>query len=286
MPAGQYAVLRYIPDPARDEPINVGLIANGPAGAVYKTNTEALERVRKTDPFIDRDTLHHLTDHMEQLISGAVQLPSATGWDRVEPWQPEFLAAICRRVPERFVVGQARFIDYADESLDAMTTAAAELVGRLVKPVAGTPVFVRRDPQAPAAQLKRHLRALIKSGLIREEPPVQGGLSKRLRHPDFRYELPNGESVIVDTVKLTSTLPWLLSQTADAVAFQLLDIVGDNRRRTHVIAVVDSPEIKGEAFTEAVQSLRAVAEEVILDGRDIAVAQKLASRMRKAVAPD
>ena len=262
MPAGTYAVVRYIPDPARDEPINIGIIATGPAGAAFATDSAALERMRLLDPYVDPDSIAHIQEYLARLMDESVITVSASGVTEVQPWQPEFLQAVASRLPERFTLGRSLYIEYADESHDALTAAAKDLADRLVKP-ATRPARFPRDAGAPFEQLKRHFRDAIKHGLIRERPALQGA-THRVRHPDFSYTASDGTLVVIVTVKLSQRLEHVVSTTADAKAFELYDLM---QRRSEnpvrAIAVVEQPAEPTEAFAEAVRSIKFVASETV-----------------------
>ena len=90
MPAGTFAVVRYIPDPARDEPINVGIIATGPAGAVFRTDDKAWARIRGSDMHVDPDTLGHAQEYLEAMTSHSVLVLKADGIHEIQPWDDSF----------------------------------------------------------------------------------------------------------------------------------------------------------------------------------------------------
>ncbi|MGD9891155.1 MAG: DUF3037 domain-containing protein [Dehalococcoidia bacterium] len=152
MPAGTYAIVRYIPDPARDEPINIAVIASGPAGAVFKTDPVALDRMRVCDPYVDAATIPYFTEYAERLVSGPILRFNIQGPEEIQPWSPAFLDALRDQLPERFTLGRVLFIEYADESRAAMEDAAADLVIRLVKPITRKPAF---PPEIPERRLSK-----------------------------------------------------------------------------------------------------------------------------------
>ena len=135
MPAGNYAVLRYIPDPARDEPVNAGIVASGPSGSGFYTDPLALDRMRAVDPFLDPLTLDYVREYMERVTREPALVSRPETIETVEPWQAEFVDVLRGQLPERFTLGRSLFIDYADESREAMDSAGADLVKRLVRPI-------------------------------------------------------------------------------------------------------------------------------------------------------
>jgi hypothetical protein len=260
MPAGTYAVVRYIADPARDEPINIGVAARGPAGAVFRTDQAALDRMRVTDPYIDPVTIPHVVEYIERLVDEPILRLGANGAEAIEPWSPDFLAALGEQLPERFTLGRPLFIEYADESRAAMEAAAEDLSARLVKPVTRRPAFPH-DPGAPFERLKKLLVTSIKSGRVMVRANVQGTLTRRVRQPDFYYRDRMGRAVVVETVKLTQRPRHIVSKTADAAAFELLDL--KTQQGTRAVAIVEPQESPTADYFDARQSIEAVADEII-----------------------
>lgn len=265
MPAGTYAVVRYIADPARDEPINVGIVARGPAGAVFKTDATALDRMRLTDPYVDPATFGHITEYLNDLVSRPLLRFALTGPETVAPWQPGFLDALRARLPERFTAGDALFIEYADESRAAMENAAADLVERLVKPATRKPRFPS-DPGAPLERLKKLLAGHIQRGQVMVQPAVQG-FTHRVRRPDLYYRRADGTPVVIATVKLSQRAPHIVSQTADAKAFELFDI--KTQQKAHTVAVVEPPDQPTPAYLDSIKSIEAIADQVLNAREDV-----------------
>jgi hypothetical protein len=259
MPAGQYSVVRYVPDPVRDEPINIGIIATGPAGAVFVSDDAAFERMRIVDPFLDADTIPHIQDYIDRLVREPVTRVAERTVETIDPWMPGFLDSLRDRFPERFVLGRLLYIEYADESREAMADAAADLADRLVKPVTRKPAFPR-DTGVPFERLKKLLRTAIKADRVQVRPAIQG-FTRRVRHPDFFYRDRDGNGVIIVTVKLTQRRSQTLSQVADAKAFELLDM--KQQQQARAIAVVEQPESPSPETLDVMQSIMAIADEVI-----------------------
>ena len=92
MPAGDYAVLRFTPDAGRDEPINIGVVMAGPAGALFMTDPAALERMREVDPDLDPETCQDIQEYMTRLTSRTALKVGADKVEYIEPWKPGFLA--------------------------------------------------------------------------------------------------------------------------------------------------------------------------------------------------
>ena len=260
MLAGNYAVLRYIADPARDEPINAGILASGPSGAGFYTDSLALDRMRSVDPSLDPLTLDHVKDYMDRAAREPALRVRPGGIEAVEPWQPGFVDALRGQLPERFTLGRSLFIDYADESREAMDSAGADLVKRLVKPPPRRLAFSEPDPGAPFERLKRLLATFIESGSVRERPDIQG-FTRRVRHPDFFYRRADGTAVIILTVKMDYQRPWQLSQAVDARAFELLDV--KQSQHAVALALVEQPLQPSPEYFETLKSIQAVADEVL-----------------------
>src|SRR5439155_1319512 len=60
MTAAHYAVVRYIADPGRGEPFNVGVVLWDSEGYLLRIDRDAVKRVSQQSPWLEEDALHHL----------------------------------------------------------------------------------------------------------------------------------------------------------------------------------------------------------------------------------
>src|SRR5438552_3609007 len=86
MEKAYYAIVRYVPDPARGESINVGVVVTTPTGEFFRARfDDRLSRIRCLAPDESLDSIRSLADVLEKREETGLQtiLPIAgvTGWD-------------------------------------------------------------------------------------------------------------------------------------------------------------------------------------------------------------
>lgn len=64
-----YAVIRYIPDPARNEALNVGIVAWSEASCRLRIDDEAVARVVRENPHLEREALLYLEASLRDQLS-------------------------------------------------------------------------------------------------------------------------------------------------------------------------------------------------------------------------
>ena len=69
MKTASYAVIRYVADPGRNEPLNVGILAWDDAGFELRVDDAATARVVRDHPFLARDALRSLRPMIERSLS-------------------------------------------------------------------------------------------------------------------------------------------------------------------------------------------------------------------------
>ena len=71
MKTASYAVIRYVADPGRNEPLNVGVLVWDDAGFNVRIDDDAIARVVRDHPFLPRDGLRSLRPTIEHALDGA-----------------------------------------------------------------------------------------------------------------------------------------------------------------------------------------------------------------------
>ena len=138
MPTGTCVILRFIADPWRDEPINIGLIIAGPAGASLHLDDAAPARMQAADPSLDPAVPDDLRHYLEGLLAEPVLRVRDAHVEQIAPHEPAFLAALSEQMPRRFALGRVLDIELADARPETQAQAAAELLRLLVTPPSRT----------------------------------------------------------------------------------------------------------------------------------------------------
>jgi hypothetical protein len=280
VPRGYYSVLRYVPDPARNEPVNIGIVITGPSGGLCQFDDRALERAKAQDPFVDRPGLEHLKHYFAELVESPRTAFRQGMVVTAAPHEPAFLTLIRDMHFEQLSVSEPLQVELLDESRGSMEEAVKDLVGRLVVPLKGRPRFIVRDPTAPVEILRRQLQPLIQRRWVLEQPQFQGW-SRRLRTPDLAYFRPGRVAVVIENVRLNLKRERTIFEHADASAFEIYDIrrALEERNGGDVIAVLHLPPEPSETVEEALLSIRSVASRVV-DPREEGSVDRLARQIK------
>lgn len=134
MPAATYAIIRFVADPWRDEPINVGIIVAGTAGALASLDPAALGRMQAADSCLDPAILEDVQEYVSGILSEPIVQVRDGRVERIAPDEPEYLVVLSEQLPRRFALGRVLQIELADTRRETMDQAATELLSALVAP--------------------------------------------------------------------------------------------------------------------------------------------------------
>jgi hypothetical protein len=208
MKGTSYRVVRFTPDPVRDEPLNIGLVITGPQEPVIHFPDEALRRAARWCRSLDAAGLVALREVLEESLRRQL----ARSEDIGESVRADLLGE--RFGPVSFT--EPRWIEAA--TAGEVERLASYLVDRLVLPP--KPVPQGFNPSAGrklAAALLKEIRKVVPTART-DEPLV--GFSGREFTADIFGE--TARPFVVDTLVVGSN--WQGSKTIDAKAFEMFDI--------------------------------------------------------------
>jgi hypothetical protein len=206
-----YAVIRYIADPARNEPLNVGILVWDAAGYELRLDEAAAARVIRDHPFLPSDALRALQPSIDEQLQQA------------DPFSPDAIGRLLanqRGHPVNWSDARITSIDEAKN--ETLATAADRLVVRLVHPR-------RRGGGGglrPVELFERHLAVLVKAGAISRGhvfPQSKTGI-----HRSVDFFANHGANVALDAVKLAYQKADDVLLRADAQANKVQDILAGN----------------------------------------------------------
>jgi hypothetical protein len=211
MTSAQYSLLRYTPDPARNEPLNLGVIVWTHSRFRLRIDASAAERIIRENPFLSKDALLSLEGHLREELAAAV----GSTEDRM-------LEAICQqsRFPLLFSDALLTYVEAdGDEGLDEATD---RLVTRLLT--------VRRrwggSSKSPAQVLEQALRPLLRSRRVEKNHAFDRSATGVTRMAEFYVN--HGANVAVDTLQLNLKSADEAFLRLDAEAFKVRDVLQRN----------------------------------------------------------
>jgi hypothetical protein len=209
----QYSLIRYIPDPARNEPLNVGILVWSGSGIRLRLEPQALERIIRENPHFQKSALSLLEDSLASEVAQAA---------RDEPLRavPRFLDEQ-RGFPVLF--SEARHTMIEAETEEALDETLTRLLERIVRP--------RRRPGGSSVpslsdQMAKQLAPLIKHGVVTTNHPLHTGRSGVMRSVQFYRN--STTHTAVDTLRLSLKRADDIALRADAEAFKIDDIKSGN----------------------------------------------------------
>ncbi|HET8565693.1 MAG TPA: DUF3037 domain-containing protein [Solirubrobacterales bacterium] len=215
MSEAHYSVIRYIPDPARGERLNIGILLWEEEAADFRLSLdeEAIKRVIRENPRLEQDSLLYVEPMLREQLASAVAPVTArikTMLEKQSGFPLELADPLFTAIPtgEELETGQ----DGLDVTLD-------RLVKRIVHPKrrghGGHP--------SPKELVASKLRPLINSEAVSRAYQVRAK-SGVPRQVDFFAN--SGANVALDVVQLAITKADEIRQRADAEAMKVIDLLG------------------------------------------------------------
>src|SRR5438128_1096878 len=124
MRPANYSVIRYIADPARNEPLNLGIIVWTKEGFAAKIDENAVARVVRENPHLERDALLYVDGFIHQQLARTVPPFTKDGFLRVVAEQAGF--------PVSF--SEPRYTTLSGEGGQALEETLDRLLARIVRP--------------------------------------------------------------------------------------------------------------------------------------------------------
>lgn len=215
MSEAQYSVIRYIPDPARGERLNIGILLWDEDSADYRLSLDekAIERVIRENPRLERDSLLYIEPMLSEQLSTAVTPVTARIKTMLEKQHgfPLELAdpLFTTMMPEG---------DLEDDR-DSLDATLDKLVNRIVHPKRRG-----RGYPSPKDQMATRLRPLIRTHAVSRGYPLRSTRTGVSRHVDFFAN--SGANVALDVLQLAVTKAEEIRQRADAEAYKVYDVLG------------------------------------------------------------
>ena len=209
---GSFSVVRYVPDPVRNEPINIGIVLQCGDAIVVRVPRDALQRAISSDPQADKAAL----SRVEQFVYHFIQEARASRRTASSAEDP--LAALTLQTSGKLTFSKPQFVEVG--SPDDINNTLEMLVSRLVRPLRQRPIFAPIE-SPPRREIRRKLQPWIARGQVKPDYPLPS-LSGRPRVAHYYFE--NGRTYIVKHVQLNYKRESQLFYKAQSEAFEIEDI--------------------------------------------------------------
>lgn len=247
-----YSVIRYIADPARNEPVNVGIVLWSPVGLQLTIDQSAVDRVIRDNPRLHRDALLGLEGMLRSQL-GVDETHAPADLDRRVNQLPGFPVALT----------ETRYTSLASEEVGAIANEVDRLVERIVRP--------RRRfgaaPESLAESLERQLRPLIAAQRVFRNHVFERTTTGVPRRIDFFAN--SHTNVGVDLLRLNLKRADEIRLRADAEANKVRDIADENEIGLLVFLDVSTSDDVAEATRHARLILDATPAEVTDDVSEV-----------------
>jgi hypothetical protein len=239
MTRAQYSVIRYIGDPARNEPLNVGIIVWNETGFALQIDEGAVARVIRENPHLERDALLYLDEYVRQRLARTVPPFTDDGFLRVIAEQSGFPVLLTT----------PRVTTIAEEGEPGIQSALDQLLGRIVRPAR------RRGGYGglrTTTMLQRELKPLIDQGKVERLYTLQAksGVPRTI---DF---FANSKSNVgLDVVNFSLAKADDVRDRADQEAFKAWDLLNSDSVNDYYVLGVFPPEPTMSQSTKTVASI-------------------------------
>lgn len=250
MTSASYVVIRYIADPTRGEPQNVGVLAWADEVHRVAISDDAVRRVVREHPRLHTEALRALADVVTESLGLSESPPGSEIRERLGQQ---------RGYPIDF--SEPRMTTVQAATADALATTVDRLVERMVKPgrrFGGRPVDMR-------GLLARALGAEIRAGRVAPNHRFADTRSGVSRTVDFFAN--SGRNVCIDALRLDLAKADEIRLRADAEANKAADITA--RHQVQLVVLASLPQ--REDFAAAGEEARS-----ILTSANVAVVESVA----------
>jgi hypothetical protein len=242
----RYSLIRYVPDAARGEELNIGIVAWTSHHIALDVDQQAIERVLRENPHLAKDALLGLRDRLCAELAASAPDPAqatAAAWLSSQRGYP-------------VVATEDRHTTVAEDNAQALAEAVDRLLARVVRPR-------RRHSGSfnPGHALERSLQPLLRSHrVVRHHtfPTSRSGVARRVD-----YFANSSANVALDLVKLDVKSTDELLRRADAEAFKVEDIRESNDIDVIVFCAISHDDAARDANANAEQIIGSVGARVV-----------------------
>lgn len=246
MRPARHAVVRFVPDPARNEELNIGIVVWDETSCRVRVDPDAVARVIKENPHLSRDALGYVEPSLRQtfLAYGRSNPDLIVDWIEHQRGFPLLLTE-----PRQTTVKDGQGLD---ETLD-------RLIEYVVHPSRRAGGGVR-----PAQVIAKQLRPLLRRDLIHQNYAFACRRSKSQRVVDFYAN--SQTNTALDTLSLALKKADDIRLRADAEAFKIEDIQENHRMVRFVVYCRFSKDQHLTTVSESARAtLQSVGAEVVTD---------------------
>jgi hypothetical protein len=243
----RYSLIRYIPDTARGEQLNIGILAWTEHHLAVELDQQALERVLRENPHLAKDALLGVREQLHDELSTLAGDPahSATSW-------------LARQRGYPVVATEDRHTTVKADDVEALGETVGRLLARIVRPRRRSIGPLAMDP---GPRLERTLEPFVRSQhVIRDYafPRSRTGIARRVD-----YFANHGANVALDFLKLALRRPEEIRLRADAEANKIGDISATNDVHPVVFCAVSDEETVRAATADAFAIIGATGAKVV-----------------------
>lgn len=243
----RYSLIRYVPDTARGEQLNIGILAWTERHLAVELDQNALERVLRENPHLAKDALLGVRDQLGEELAAldGDAAHRATSWLAGQRGYP-------------VVATEDRHTTVNADDVEALGETVGRLLTRIVRPRRRSGAPVATDP---GPMLARGLEPLIRSRhVIRDYafPQSRTGIARRVD-----YFANHGANIALDFLKLALRRPEDIRLRADAEANKIGDISASNDVNPVVFCAVSSEPAVSQATKEAFAIIDAAGANVV-----------------------
>jgi hypothetical protein len=264
MSEAQYSIIRCVPDPARGELFNVGVIVWSDTNFRVAVDQVAARRAARQCPGLARDAFRSLQQYLESRLGRIATF----GPDRMRDF-------IDNQAGLPFALGEPLNTRLDRNQNDPVADVLQKLMDRLVSPQASL------DDALPAMQeippLEARLAPLLRNGRIQKDYEIRGGRSGLNRHID--YFANSAANVGMDLLALDRGGDETLLSKTDAEAYKIVDVLNSQKVKGYYICCSFKSDSKHEGINEDLKGILESAGGKIITNIDDA-----ASRMEAAAA--
>jgi len=200
-----YAVIRYNPDPARNELLNLGVVIWNEETYRLRIDDEAIDRVIRENPYLAKDALRSVQSLLYQ------QLASKS---------PDDLITAQQGFPVH--ITEPRYVALLSDGPDEMDTRLDDLLRRIVHP--------RRRGGGGGVKIidvfERRFRPFLRQHKMMRDYQFFDSLSGTRRTVDFFAN--SGANIVVDTLQMDLKSADGILKNADAQALKAHDVLSRN----------------------------------------------------------
>lgn len=213
MTEANYSVVRYVPDPARSEALNIGILAWTSNVVRLSIDDQAVARVVRENPHLERDALFYVEALLSEHLGGSGPVPAKV----------HSLLSDQTGFPVLLTEPRATHLRAGD-----LPETVERLLSRIVRPR-------RRSGGGggnPADVLARQLRPLLDRRVVRRNYSISGSVSGIPRTVDFFAN--GGANIALDVVRLGVSQAEEIRKRSDAEAFKVWDVLSGGLVATFV----------------------------------------------------